>query len=100
MPDAMVAVIAGRPSFVAGILTSRFARPTRSYSSRACAMVPAVSVASPGSTSIETRPSRPCVASNTGVKRSQAWRTSAVVRSVIASSIPTPDSFSRATWWS
>jgi len=62
MPAAMVSVIASRPSSVAGILIIAFGRPTLVQSSRACAIVPAASCASPGSTSIDTRPSWPPVA--------------------------------------
>ena len=63
MPSARAAVIAGRPSTVAGILMNRFGRSTVAQSRRAAAIVPSVSRASRGSTSIDTRPSEPSVAS-------------------------------------
>ncbi len=58
----MVEVIAGRPGLVAGILISTLGRSTIFHRSAAWAVVPSVSMASPGSTSIETRPSTPLVA--------------------------------------
>ena len=61
MPSARVAVIAGRPSIVAGILISTLGRSTILASSWAWATVPAVSWARPGSTSMDTRPSTPSV---------------------------------------
>ena len=45
---------------------NRFGRSTIHHSARASAMVLAVSLATLGSTSSETRPSRPFVASYTG----------------------------------
>ncbi len=90
MPAAMVALIAGNPSRVAGILISTSSRPTRSWRSRACAMVASVSWARPGSTSIETRPSLPFVARYVSAKRSHASRTSVVVSCLIASATSTP----------
>lgn len=51
-----VAVIAGRPSRVAGILIMAFGRSTLAQSSSACFSVSAVSCARRGSTSMETRP--------------------------------------------
>ena len=59
MPSASVAVIAGMPSAVAGILMYMLGRSTSHHSCLASAMVLAVSRASPGSTSIDTRPSTP-----------------------------------------
>ena len=59
----IVAVIAGKPALVAGILMSAFSRPTSCHSKPACAMVASVSCARSGETSIETRPSTPLVAS-------------------------------------
>ena len=58
IPSAMAAVIAGRPSRVAGILMYMFGRSTSHHSARASATVFSVSCASRGSTSSETRPSR------------------------------------------
>ena len=63
MPSARVAVIAGMPASVAGILMNRFSRSTSHHSCLASAMVRSVSCARRGSTSIETRPSMPCEAS-------------------------------------
>ena len=63
IPSEMAWVIAGSPSTVAGILMSRFGRSTIHHSARASAMVFAVSLASRGSTSSDTRPSWPPVAS-------------------------------------
>ncbi len=63
IPSEMHCVIAGSPSGVAGILISRFGRSTIHHSARASAMDLAVSLASRGSTSSETRPSRPPVRS-------------------------------------
>ena len=57
MPLPIVSVMAGRPAFVAGILMSTFSRSTIRYSSSASVAVAAVSFASVGATSIETRPS-------------------------------------------
>ncbi len=54
-------VMAGSPSAVAGILMNRLGRSTSHQSARASAMVLAVSLAIRGSTSMETRPSRPPV---------------------------------------
>ena len=63
MPSDRHCVIAGRPCSVAGILMNRFGRSTSHHSARASAMVLAVSRAIRGSTSRETRPSTPPVAS-------------------------------------
>ena len=63
IPSATQAVIAGSPSSVAGILMNRLGRSTIHHSARASAMVFAVSRASRGSTSRDTRPSTPPVAS-------------------------------------
>ena len=63
MPSDRHCVIAGRPGRVAGILTNMFGRSTSHHSARASAMVLAVSAAIRGSTSMETRPSIPPVAS-------------------------------------
>ena len=63
MPAANAAVMAGRPASVAGILTIRLGRSTIHQSKSASADVRRVSSARPGSTSIDTRPSIPSVAS-------------------------------------
>jgi hypothetical protein len=63
MPSASVAVIAGRPSAVAGILMYMLGRSTSHHSCLASAIVGSVSRASRGSTSIDTRPSTPSEAS-------------------------------------
>ncbi len=63
MPSASTAVIAGSPSWVAGILISVFGRSTIHHRALASAMVGAVLRARRGSTSIDTRPSRPSVRS-------------------------------------
>ena len=63
MPAANAPVIAGRPASVAGILTIRLGRSTIHQSNSASAAVRRVSSARPGSTSIDTRPSRLSVAS-------------------------------------
>ena len=76
IPSAMAAVIAGSPSGVAGILMSALGRSTIHHSERASAMVAAVLRASRGSTSRDTRPSWPPVASYTGRSTSQAHRMS------------------------
>ena len=91
MPSAMAAVMAGRPSSVAGILISAFGRSTASHSvlgrGDACA---SVSWARSGSTSIETRPSTPGRRRTTGARTSQALRTSSVVSSKTPSSTSAP----------
>ena len=76
IPSEMACVIAGSPSRVAGILMNRFGRSTIHHSARASAMVFAVSLATLGSTSIDTRPSWPAVASYAGRSTSQPQRTS------------------------
>ena len=86
MPSPITAVMAGRPSWVAGILISRLGRSTIFHRSWAWAMVASVWRASPGSTSIETRPSTPWVAAEVAASTSQASRTSSVVSALIASS--------------
>ncbi len=79
MPSASTEVIAGSPSFIAGILMKRFGRSTIFHSSIACATVLSASCANRGSTSIDTRPSTPSDASHCGRSTSQALRTSSVV---------------------
>jgi hypothetical protein len=77
MPSARLAVIAGSPAIVAGILMNRFGRSTIHHSALASAAVlPPVSIAIRGSTSSDTRPSTPPVASYTGRSTSQAQRMS------------------------
>ena len=63
IPSARQAVIAGSPARVAGILMNRLGLSTIHYSALASATVLRVSPASRGSTSSETRPSSPPVAS-------------------------------------
>ena len=63
MPCASVSVIAGIPGAVAGILMNRFGRSTSHHSCLASATDLAVSLASRGSTSMDTRPSTPSDAS-------------------------------------
>jgi len=63
MPLPITSVIAGRPALVAGILISVLGRSTSHASCFASATVAVVSCARRGSTSMETRPSWPFVAS-------------------------------------
>ena len=98
MPSASTAVMAGRPSRVAGILTSTLSRSTAAESCLACSTVFSVSWASRGSTSIETRPSTPPVASYTDAMTSQALRTSSVVRAKTVSSTFLPAAASFSSW--
>ena len=58
-PLPIVAAIAGMPSAVAGIFTSRLGRAMRSCNRMAAAIVAAVSRASSGATSMDTKPSLP-----------------------------------------
>ena len=95
-----MAVIAGRPSSVAGILMNTFGRSTIFHSSMACWIVLSVSCASRGSTSIDTRPSTPSEASHCGVSTSHALRTSSVVTVRMVASTSAPRSASSATWLS
>ena len=81
IPSARQAVIAGRPCLAAGILMNRLGRSTSHHSARASATVRSVSWAIRGSTSMDTRPSTPLVASYTGRSTSHACRTSDVVSS-------------------
>jgi hypothetical protein len=89
MPSDRHWVMAGSPSTVAGILMNRFGRSTSHHSARASAMVASVSLASRGSTSRETRPSTPALASYTGRSTPQAQRMSYVVSARAASSTVT-----------
>ena len=72
-------MIAGKPSIVAGTFIITLGRSTIDQSSLPAAIVPSVSRASRGSTSMLTRPSKPLVLENIGAKRSHACRTSSVV---------------------
>ena len=63
MPAPIAAVIASRPSMVAGILIITLGRSTLSHSAWACSIVRSVSWARSGATSIDTRPSYPPLAS-------------------------------------
>ena len=62
-PSPIIVSMAGMPSGVAGIFTITVCRSRRSWSSRAWAIVPSVSAASCGDTSMETNPSAPPQAS-------------------------------------
>ncbi len=62
-PSPSIVRIAGRPSRVAGILTITLGRAARAKRSRAIAIVPCVSRASFGETSMLTNPSAPLVSS-------------------------------------
>jgi hypothetical protein len=63
MPSARHCAMAGSPALVAGILMKRLGRSTSHHSWRASATVFSVSWANLGSTSIDTRPSTPSLAS-------------------------------------
>ncbi len=89
MPRPMTSAMAGMPASVAGILIRVFGRSTSQASCLASATVARVSCARRGSTSMDTRPSWPSVASKTGRRMSAASRTSAVVIIRIASSTVT-----------
>ena len=80
VPCAVQSSIAGSPGSVAGIFTIRFGRSTSFAIQRAWANVFSVSYAIPGSTSIETKPSAPSVASNAGLSTSHASRMSSSAR--------------------
>ena len=67
-PAKMASSIAGKPSFVPGILMKTFGCAARAYKSLAAAKVLAVSYASNGETSRETQPSTPSVRSWTPLK--------------------------------
>ena len=98
MPLPITSVMAGSPARVAGIFTSVFGRSTSHASCFASAMVALVLCASSGSTSIDTRPSWPSVASKTGRRMSAASRTSAVVIMRTASSTETSRAARSASW--
>ncbi len=80
-PSAVIASIAGMPSGVAGIFTSRLGWVMRSCRSRAAAMVALVSRASSGATSMDTKPSVPPAAANVGRSTARAWATSSTTSS-------------------
>jgi hypothetical protein len=80
-PSAVIALIAGMPSAVAGIFTMRLRRATRSCKPRAAASVACVSCASSGATSIETNPSAPLLRSKTCPNTEHASSTSAMTSS-------------------
>ena len=90
IPSAISLVIAGNPSSVAGTLINTFGDPTNSHSARAWVIVPSVSRANRGSTSILTRPSTPPVRSKVGMNNSHAALTSEVVSAVITPSASLP----------
>ena len=71
--------MAGKPSIVAGTLIRTFGRSIISHNSLPAAIVPSVSRARRGSTSILTRPSKPLLFEKIGANNSQACRTSSVV---------------------
>jgi len=75
-PAAVAAAIEGMPAWVAGILMSAFGRSSNHHKALASAVVLSVSLAMRGSTSSETRPSMPSVASYTGRRTSQPQRMS------------------------
>ena len=75
MPSAVAAAMA-ETRLVAGILMSTLGRSTSHHSALASAMVFGRRAAMRGSTSIDTRPSTPSVASKTGRSTSQAHRMS------------------------
>ena len=82
--------IAGTPSGVPGILTNRLARSPCRWMRAAASMLPAVSAASSGDSSIDTQPSTPSVASNTGRNRSAARRRSSSASSMNSASPDSP----------
>ena len=90
MPAAISAVIAGKPSIVAGTLIITLGRSMIDHSSFPAAIVPSVSRARRGSTSILTRPSKPLLLEKIGENKSHAWRTSSVVSFFTTSSTVAP----------
>ena len=90
--------MAGSPALVAGIFTNMFGRSTSHHSARASAIVRSVPCAIRGSTSIDTRPSTPSLASYAGRSTSQAHRTSNVVSARSASPMSTPRRARSRTW--
>jgi hypothetical protein len=75
-PLVINAAIAGMPSAVAGIFTSRLGRAMRSCNRVAAAIVASVSRANSGATSIDTKPSLPCELSKVGRNTASASVTS------------------------
>jgi hypothetical protein len=98
IPSASVAVIAGMPASVAGILIIRFGRSTVFHRSAASAQVSFVWWASRGSTSSETRPSTAAVRSHASRNRSHPSRTSVVVSSRTMSSTEASRAASSRSW--
>ncbi len=90
--------MAGMPSGVAGIFTNTLGRSMRVWRSLAALMVPAVSRANSGATSIDTNPSRPPLASNTGRSNARALRKSSMTRSQYASTSDLPLAVNAANW--
>ncbi len=76
MPRPISSRIAGMPSCVAGTFTITLSRAIDAHSRSASAIVPSVSWARSGDTSIETNPSRRSVSSYTGPNASAASRMS------------------------
>ena len=103
IPEAIISSTAGSPSFVPGILIITFGRPTASNSSRTRAIVAFVSPARSGSTSRDTYPSAPLVASYTGRRTSAADRMSSVTIRLYAAWSGAPSFASAAIcssyWW-
>ena len=89
-PAKMASSIAGSPSGVPGIFTNRFGRSACLWICNASVIVPAVSLASSGDTSIDTQPSTPAVRSNSGRNRSAARRRSSSASSTNSASLQTP----------
>ena len=80
-PSPIICRIAGRPGRVAGILTITFGRVVRFQRSRAISTVRLVERATPGETSMLTKPSLPLVWLKTGRKTSAAAWMSSTIRS-------------------
>ncbi len=99
-PSASDRPIAGMPSSVAGILTMRLGRSTRSQKVRAIATVPSVSCDSDGGTSMLTNPSAPAVRSWTGRRMSAACWMSVIASSVKMSCGSSKPSASSSRIWS
>ena len=72
MPAAISSVIAGNPSIVAGTLIITFGRSMIAHNSLPAAIVPSVSLARRGSTSILTRPSKPLLLEKICANKSHA----------------------------
>ncbi len=89
IPSARRRRIAGIPSGVAGIFTSRLGRSICFTQSLASATLASVSPASVGATSTETNPSVPFVLSKTPTSSSQALFKSVAIRVLAISSVDT-----------